>query len=67
VVSHVTDTRDYEEVALIGFSLGGNLTLKHLGERGRALAPRIKKAVAFPFLAIFGVQFASAGRLTNQI
>ena len=47
VISHVMGTRDYEELALLGFSLGGNLTLKYLGERGRELDPRIKKAVAF--------------------
>ena len=47
VISHVTETRDYDEVALIGFSLGGNLTLKYLGERSRELNPRIKKAAAF--------------------
>lgn len=36
---------DYREIYLIGFSLGGNLTLKYLGER--TLYPEIKRAVAF--------------------
>jgi predicted alpha/beta-fold hydrolase len=36
---------DYEELYLGGFSLGGNLTLKYLGE-GRELHPKIKRAVA---------------------
>lgn len=36
---------DYEELYLAGFSLGGNLTLKYLGE-GRSLHPKIKRAVA---------------------
>jgi len=35
----------YEEIHLVGFSLGGNLTLKYLGEE-RERDPRIKKAVA---------------------
>ena len=35
----------YEEISLIGFSLGGNLTLKYLGEK-RKLDPKIKKGVA---------------------
>ncbi len=35
----------YEEISLIGFSLGGNLTLKYLGEK-RNLDPKIKKGVA---------------------
>lgn len=34
----------YEEIYLVGFSLGGNLTLKYLGEKQRS--PKIKRAVA---------------------
>lgn len=47
VLAHVFATRNYPELALIGFSLGGNLSLKYLGERSRELNSRIKKAVAF--------------------
>ena len=47
VISHLRSTRDYEELALLGFSLGGNLTLKFLGERGRELPPCIRRAVTF--------------------
>jgi len=47
VISHATSACDYEAIALIGFSLGGNLTLKYLGERGSTLDPLIKAAVAF--------------------
>ena len=35
----------YTEIALIGFSLGGNLTLKYLGEK-RDRDPKIKRGVA---------------------
>ncbi|WP_258104478.1 YheT family hydrolase [Marinoscillum sp. MHG1-6] len=34
--------KSYEDITLVGFSLGGNLTLKYLGERD--LDPRIKRA-----------------------
>lgn len=37
--------KQYEEIFLIGFSLGGNLTLKYLGEQ--PVAGEIKGAVAF--------------------
>lgn len=39
--------RGYEEIFLMGFSLGGAITLKYLGERGAAVHPAIKKAVVF--------------------
>src|SRR5436190_9042545 len=45
-LSYIAAARSYAEMALIGFSLGGNLTLKFLGERGKALSPQITKAVA---------------------
>jgi hypothetical protein len=45
VISHVALASGYSHIALIGFSLGGNLTLKYLGERGLQLDSRIKAAV----------------------
>lgn len=44
VVNHALG-QGYEEIYLGGFSLGGNLTLKYLGER--AVDQRIKRAVVF--------------------
>jgi predicted alpha/beta-fold hydrolase len=43
VVNHAQS--NYDDVYLIGFSLGGNLTLKYLGEK-RKRSPKIKKGVA---------------------
>lgn len=37
----------YEALALIGFSLGGNLVLKYLGEVGGQAPPELKAGVAF--------------------
>jgi uncharacterized protein len=37
----------YDKIYLVGFSLGGNLTLKYLGEKGQNLYPEIQKAVTF--------------------
>ena len=39
--------KSYQKVYLVGFSLGGNLTLKYLGEKGQNLYPEIQKAVTF--------------------
>ena len=47
VVSHAIETHPAEAIALIGFSLGGNLTLKYLGESPSLLPSRLRGAVAF--------------------
>lgn len=44
VVNHVA--AGYEEIYLVGFSLGSNLILKYLGERKFNLSPKIKAAAA---------------------
>jgi hypothetical protein len=45
VIRHAAQTHPYKEIALVGFSLGGNLTLLHLGrEQPHSI---VKKAVVF--------------------
>lgn len=43
IVQH--SSKNYSEIFLVGFSLGGNLTLKFLGEKGSS-NPKIKKGIA---------------------
>jgi uncharacterized protein len=45
VINHVKDTTSYKEIVLTGFSLGGNLTLKFLGEKN--IDTLISRAVVF--------------------
>lgn len=47
VLEHVAGGGAYERIALVGFSLGGNVILKYLGERGAAASTVIHCAVAF--------------------
>lgn len=47
VINHVIDNKAYDKLYLVGFSLGGNITLKYLGEQGNALTKKIEKAVVF--------------------
>ena len=47
VLQHAVSQGRHAEIALIGFSLGGNITLKYLGEQGTAVHPLVKKAVTF--------------------
>ena len=37
----------YTDIVLVGFSLGGNLTLKYLGEQGSSLLPTIRGGITF--------------------
>jgi uncharacterized protein len=45
VINHVISTKKYSEIYLNGFSLGGNVTLRYLGEE-RSIPSQIKAAVA---------------------
>ena len=47
IVQHALATHPARSIDLIGFSLGGNLTLKYLGERQGELPQRLHRAVAF--------------------
>ena len=47
VVQHALKSGAYDTVALIGFSLGGNLTLMYLGSMGSKLDRRIQRSVVF--------------------
>jgi hypothetical protein len=45
VLQHVVP--QYDEIALIGFSIGGNITLKYLGEQHTSIHPKIRSAACF--------------------
>jgi predicted alpha/beta-fold hydrolase len=64
VIDHV-QTHGYAEIALVGFSLGGNLTLKYLGERSAALPSSIRGAAAFSVPVDLKASSHRIGHLTN--
>ena len=45
VIAHAA--RRFQRIGLVGFSLGGNITLKYLGDAGEGIDPIIAGAVAF--------------------
>lgn len=47
LIDDVQSKHSYQNIVLIGFSLGGNLTLKWLGEQGTNILPAVQKAVVF--------------------
>ncbi|NTV46152.1 MAG: alpha/beta fold hydrolase [Chlorobiales bacterium] len=62
VISHAIASGKYQEIALIGFSLGGNITLKYCGERGSAIPAPVKKAVC---ISVPCDLYAAAMQLSN--
>lgn len=46
VISYVNENFDYTSIDLVGFSMGGNITLKYLGEQGEHVPSNIHRAVA---------------------
>lgn len=65
VVTHALHTRRYRQVALVGFSLGGNLTLKYLGER--EVSARITKAITFSVPMALQTSCEMISRRANRI
>lgn len=47
VLRHCVATGRYEGIYLIGFSMGGNLSLLHAGEQAEELQPLVRAVVAF--------------------
>jgi len=47
VINHAMNTERYESLVLIGLSMGGNLSLVYLGQKGANINPIVKKAVVF--------------------
>lgn len=47
VLDTILNEGKYQEIALIGFSLGANVILKYLGEQNDNISDKIKKAVTF--------------------
>jgi len=46
IIKHVDKNYNYKNIILVGYSLGGNITLKYLGEQGENLHQKIKCAIA---------------------
>jgi len=46
VLLHITSKQPYEDIVLVGFSLGGNVLLKYLGEQGNATLGPVRGGIA---------------------
>lgn len=67
VISHALENHPARSIDLIGFSLGGNITLKYLGERPDRISPRLHRAVAFSVPCDLACSSAQLARISNKI
>jgi predicted alpha/beta-fold hydrolase len=67
VVNHVITLNKYAEIVLLGFSMGGNITLKYLGEEGDSVSKLIKKAVVFSVPVDLGASGKQLEKPNNKI
>ena len=63
VINHLLDNYTYKNIIIIGFSLGGNLTLKYLGEKSDKISPIIKGGIAVSV----PIDIASAEKEMNKL
>jgi predicted alpha/beta-fold hydrolase len=67
VVEHVLQHKPYKQLILAGFSLGGNLTLKYLGEQADKLPRQIQKSVVYSVPLDLAASSRKIGMRENRI
>lgn len=67
VVCHGLEQGRYDTAALIGFSMGGNQTLKYLGENPEKVPRQVQKAVAVSVPVMLADSVSVMDRLVNRI
>lgn len=67
VVNYLLKHKSYSQILPIGFSLGGNLTLKYLGEEGKNLPAEIQAAIVFSVPLHLSSCAHKLGRPSNRV
>ena len=67
VINHAIKQRRYQQLALVGFSMGGNITLKYLGERAENVPEMLCGAVALSVPSHLASASAKLARWSNKI
>lgn len=66
VISHLEKEYNYNEINIVGFSLGGNITLKYLGEQGKHVSSMINAAVAISVPCDLEGSSTALGQFSNR-
>ena len=67
VVHHALAVGSFDSVSMIGFSLGGNVTLKYLGDRAETLPSEIKSSCVFSVPCHLSSGAKTIGERINKI
>ena len=67
VLTHGLDSGKYSHAALIGFSMGGNQTLKYLGEAPEKVPEAVRKAAVFSVPVLLADSGKTMDHWTNRI
>lgn len=67
VVKHLLDNYNYQNIIIVGFSLGGNMTLKYFGEQGNAIHPKIKGGIAVSVPIDLVTAQAEMNKIKNKV
>jgi predicted alpha/beta-fold hydrolase len=67
VLRHALATGRYQRAYLVGFSAGGNVTLKYLGEDAGRVPTEVKRAAVFSVPTDLQASSVHIGRLQNQV
>ncbi len=67
VLTHGLQTGEYRSAALVGFSMGGNQTLKYMGEASHKVPKQVKCAVVFSVPVLLADSGEVMNRLVNRI
>lgn len=67
VISHALAGQRYDRLTLVGFSVGGNITLKYLGEAGSGTPPELSRAVTLSVPVDLKSSALTLARRSNRI
>ncbi len=67
VIQHTVKTNYYQKIVLIGFSMGGNLTLLYLGQKSSQVDNKIERAVVFSVPCDLKASTSELAKFKNKI
>jgi len=67
VIEHLIENYSYKNIIIVGFSLGGNLALKYIGEKGENISPVIKGGIAVSVPIDIGSAELEMDKLKNKL